>query len=460
MHVIKQSNQEILKRLGVCTFTGKPRRLLKYVAVVPVRNGIILYNTMTRSIVVMREDEYEKILTSDNLDFVRYLKRNFFIVEEDFDDFTTLETLRKSFEIPLDENYLKEGELVEYTILSTTDCNANCFYCYEKGRSRIPMSMETAEKVADFIIRTSNKKHKLKIRWFGGEPLFNIKVIDYVSKRLNEASINYDCGIISNGYFFNENVVEKAVNLWKLKHIQITLDGTEEVYNKIKNYNHCPSSAYKKVLQNIKLLLDAKVAVSIRMNCDLHNAENLKLLIKELHDNFKNHKLFNVYVYPLFDEEEQRTQEHNEELFQKLEEIEEVLNQYGYLVGRPISDNIRASHCMIDNGKSIIICPEGDIGLCEHFSEDHFFSHIDNFEEKNWDVVKEFKTLLEPLEICKTCIHAPDCVRAVMCDELKKCNELTKDVRVRETKRTALMAFKRWQDNRMRQMNNNKCTCK
>jgi hypothetical protein len=74
---------------------------------------------------------------------------------------------------------------------------------------------------------------------------------------------------------------------------------------------------------------------------------------------------------------------------------------------------------------------------------------------------EEFKTLLEPLEICKTCIHAPDCVRAVMCDELKKCNELTKAVRVRETKRIALMAFKKWQDNRMKQMNNNnKCTCK
>ena len=457
MHVIKHPNQEIMKRLGNNQFTGKSKRLLTYVAIVPIRNGIILYNTMTRSVVVMKEDEYEKILTGDGLDFVEFLKRTYFIVEEDFDDFTTLETLRKSFEIPLDENYLKEGELLEYTMLSTTDCNANCFYCYEKGRSRIPMSMETADKVADFIIRTANRSRTIKLRWFGGEPLFNIKVIDHISKKVTEAGINYECGIISNGYFFNEKVVEKAVNVWKLKHIQITLDGTEDVYNQIKNYNHCTGSAYQKILKNIRLLLDAKVAVSIRMNCDLHNAENLKELVKELHDNFKNHQLFNVYVYPLFDENDERTKEHNEELFAKLEEIENVLNQYGYLDGRPVSDSVRFCHCMIDNGKAVLICPEGDIGLCEHFSEDHFFSHIDNFEEKNWDVVKKFKTLLEPLEICKTCIHAPDCVRATMCDELKKCNELTKAVRERETKRTALFAFKKWQDNRM---NMNKCNCK
>lgn len=456
MHVIKQPNLEIIRRIGSNTFEGKSRRLLKYVAVVPIRNGIILYNTMTRSVVVMREDEYENILTGDGIDYIEFLKRNYFIVEEDFDDFNTLETVRKSFEIPLDDNYLKEGELLEYTMLSTTDCNANCFYCYEKGRSRIPMSMETADKVADFIIRTANRQRKIKLRWFGGEPLFNIKVIDHISKKVTEAGIDYDCGIISNGYFFNEKIVEKAVNVWKLKHIQITLDGTEDVYNSIKNYNHCTGSAYKKVLDNIKLLLDAHVSVSIRMNCDLHNSENLKELIKELHDRFKNHQLFNVYVYPLFDEKEERTKEHNELLFQKIEEIENVLDQYGYLDGRPISDNIRFCHCMIDNGKSVLICPEGDIGLCEHFSEDHFFSHIDNFEEKNWEVVKQFKELLEPLEICKTCIHAPDCVRANMCDELRKCNELTKAVRERETVRTALFAFKKWQDNRMKQY---KCSC-
>lgn len=40
----------------------------------------------------------------------------------------------------------------------------------------------------------------------------------------------------SNGYIFNDELVEKAKNEWKLKNIQITLDGTRDVYNKAKNY--------------------------------------------------------------------------------------------------------------------------------------------------------------------------------------------------------------------------------
>ena len=39
--------------------------------------------------------------------------------------------------------------ITHYTILPTTDCNARCFYCYEKGRRRIPMTDRTAQKVAD-----------------------------------------------------------------------------------------------------------------------------------------------------------------------------------------------------------------------------------------------------------------------------------------------------------------------
>lgn len=51
-----------------------------------------------------------------------------------------------------------------YTILTTTDCNARCFYCYELGRSRIPMSEQTAHEIADYI-----SAPKVNIHWFGGE---------------------------------------------------------------------------------------------------------------------------------------------------------------------------------------------------------------------------------------------------------------------------------------------------
>ena len=50
-------------------------------------------------------------------------------------------------------NRQKKGkEITSYSIFTTTDCNARCYYCFEMGRSRMPMNQETALKVVQFRI--------------------------------------------------------------------------------------------------------------------------------------------------------------------------------------------------------------------------------------------------------------------------------------------------------------------
>lgn len=116
---------------------------------------------------------------------------------------------------------------------------------------------------------------KVGIQWFGGEPLFNKAVIDIICNDLTAKGVEYHSTMISNGYLFDDATVKQAVELWKLKRIQITLDG--------------PSS-YQVVLANIERLLDAGVSVGIRLNMDNHNAENLMLLADELHERFAGRK--------------------------------------------------------------------------------------------------------------------------------------------------------------------------
>ncbi|MEI3172875.1 MAG: radical SAM protein [Lachnospiraceae bacterium] len=131
---------------------------------------------------------------------------------------------------------MKEPEhITSYTIFTTTDCNARCFYCYEMGRSRIPMSDETAHKAAAYIAAHCGGE-KVHLHWFGGEPLFNKQVIDIICTDLAEKGIVYESMIISNGYLFDGATVEQAVSHWKLKNVQITLDGTEEIYNRSKAF--------------------------------------------------------------------------------------------------------------------------------------------------------------------------------------------------------------------------------
>lgn len=62
-------------------------------------------------------------------------------------------------------------------------------------------------------------------------------------------------------YLFDGATVEQAVSHWKLKSVQITLDGTEEIYNRSKAFIYKDGkSPYQVVLANIQRLLDAGVS--------------------------------------------------------------------------------------------------------------------------------------------------------------------------------------------------------
>ncbi|MBP3801509.1 MAG: 4Fe-4S cluster-binding domain-containing protein [Clostridia bacterium] len=66
-------------------------------------------------------------------------------------------------------------------IFTTLGCNANCYYCYENNlrNNKYKMSKETADKIISLLIK--NNKKKISIGWFGGEPLYNEEIIDYIS---------------------------------------------------------------------------------------------------------------------------------------------------------------------------------------------------------------------------------------------------------------------------------------
>ena len=68
-------------------------------------------------------------------------------------------------------------------ILTTTACNARCEYCYEKGFKIETMTLETANKLVDYILKLP-RMDKFYIHWFGGEPLLNENIIDLVMKKV------------------------------------------------------------------------------------------------------------------------------------------------------------------------------------------------------------------------------------------------------------------------------------
>ena len=104
----------------------------------------------------------------------------------------------------------------------------------------------------------------------------------------------------------------------------------------------------------------------------------------------------------------------------------------------------RQNWCMADNGKSIMIAPTGDIGLCEHYSEDHFISHIDSADIVDEEMVAKFRERREEIELCNNCPIYPQCLRLKMCEESATCTPEKVENQVNQIKFAMVRTFEKY----------------
>lgn len=380
---------------------GQPYRLMTYVVQQPVDDGVLLYNTLTCSLVLLTPDEAADIMVQQEL-----IDR-WFLVPQEHDDQKLCRQIRQMAAL------LKPPAkaITNYTILTTTGCNARCFYCYEKGTKPVTMTAETADKVVRYIVKHRGDE-KVKISWFGGEPLVNAKVIDQICTELREQGVPFRSTMTSNGYLFDADMVQRAKDLWQLRSVQITLDGTELTYNRVKDYVYRGVNAFERVLQNIGMLTAAGIHVIIRLNVDKHNIGEMAELVLLLHQRFGTNEHLTIYSHELLVE---RTPEDEAELFALQTQLAQQIAACGYKNHkRGLQKDINLNLCMADSDGSVVIAPDGHLGKCEHFIDSNFFGHIDS-EEHDEAILHKFKERQADIDACATCFYYPQCIRLVMC---------------------------------------------
>lgn len=443
MQIIYQTAQpfdQLLKKQKMVS--GENYRPMYYVVEQPVDEGLLLYHTMTKAMLLLTPEEAETYKT--NLTALPQLIEQWFLVPQAHDDRLLSRQIRDVAKM-LEK---KTGVITSYTIMTTTDCNARCFYCYELGRPRVPMGEDTAIKTADYII-SHCKGEKVSIHWFGGEPLYNKSVISLICQRLKEVGIGYTSTMTSNGYLFNDDTIKEAKDEWRLKKVQITLDGTEQTYNRCKAYIYKDMNAYRRVISNIHKLQDAGIHVSIRLNIDMHNAVNLSELAEELHREFCNPEGISVYMHALFEKAKGSKAIHDDEkrkfIFSQMNDIEAQLKDDGFVRPRRLNRQVKTNHCMADNDRSVLIVPDGHIGKCEHYSEDHFVGHIGN-EERDTLMTDHFKEVRDEIDACATCFNYPDCIWLKLCEDTPNCYQEEREHKLRKLRQSILRAFNKDKD--------------
>lgn len=415
-------------------------RPMVYTIFQPIDSGLLLYNTMTKAMVQLSQQETE--LFNDSFTALPQLIQLWFVVPDSYDDRLLSRQIRNVKRIiskPI------KG-ITSYTIFTTTDCNARCFYCYELGCPRIPMSEETAKKTADYIIRHC-KGHNVTLNWFGGEPLYNKTVINTICNILKDANIKYRSTMVSNGYLMDTDTIHEAKELWNLKKIQITLDGTEAVYNRCKAYIYKDVNAYRRVINNIHFLLDAGILVRIRLNIDLHNADNLLILADELGKEFGGKKGISVYLHPLFHYTMKKAAVNNDInrklVYNKQDNIMELLHRFGLAQKDSLNLQVKTNNCMADNEECITILPTGKIGKCEHYSEDNFIGHIDS-EDMDSKMIECFRETQDEIAECASCPLYPNCIRLKMCEDIELCYPEEREKKLSELKRSMLAEYEKF----------------
>jgi len=398
-----------------------------FVITLPYDGQILKYNVLTGHLIYLehQNDEYNELI------------KNWFLVDRDSSETKRSDILRKLIKDK------KEDTKRIITIFPTTFCNAHCSYCFEGGRLKSHMSHSIATKIANYIIEHFSKE-SIILRWFGGEPLMNVRAINEICNELNKVKIDYESKIATNGILFTPELIQTAKSLWHLKSVQITIDGTEPTYNKVKNFKFQSSaSPFRIVIENIAELTQNDISTIIRLNITNTNKSDLcNLLDDTIIPKFRHNNFIKIYTHLILDKN-------------TTSEISQLISAKVFLDSKIKSENLsiydklprkfKTHRCIADDTRSFTISPNGELGLCEHFSTEHFWGNVLSSEIATTEI--EFARLeSSKFTMCENCVIYPTCIRLKCCPDETICNKDIMESKINNLKNSIIQEYKYWKE--------------
>ena len=423
--VVKEADSAVMCICGEQSYNSTQKyRMSDFVVSQKMSDGTLFLSCLTGEIV--KVFDYNKSF--------QYLVMHWFLILNETDEKSLVPKLRKllnAFE------QTRERKLKYFEIVTTTYCNANCFYCYEKGYNISSMNSITAKKVVEFI-KNNNSDSSIKIQWYGGEPLMNSNSIDIICDGLKQHNIDFESSIISNGLLFNDNIIHKANILWNLKMARISLDGNEDIYNKVKSYKNISENPFCRVLLNIDKLLNANIHVGLRINIEYYNFESCLSLINNLATKYKGNELISFNINLLNNTQRNDKIESNKEkrypLFKEIVKIKERLFREGFNVNFISIPNMSTVFCPADDRSHILIRPNGDLAFCaenfDNIAESNIFSNHNDIH-----IPKMFYDTYQKNDTCNDCPMYASCTLSKLCPSCKPpCTPEIKEIKIYELK--------------------------
>lgn len=265
---------------------------------------------------------------------------------------------------------------LDLVIAPTMNCNLKCVYCFEENSCKMDgFTPDILESVLNYIknyIKFFKSIKTLRIKWFGGEPLLKYDAIVEFSKKIIEfcekENITYLSDIITNGILLTKERATVLKDQCKIDNCQITLDGFQENYCRLKK---ATPQQYNAVIQNICDIADI-LKINLRLNANQENYEELKSLTKYLLKDLKLENKIAVYLSELkafecnSDFDKHDTMDEKECSNCKIDFIKYLRDELKiskYYLPLPKS---KECHCLYMKHYNFIIGPMGEFYRCEH----------------------------------------------------------------------------------------------
>ena len=384
-----------------------------------LKDAVALYHSLRMKPVYLSKEKYESLQTwlasslSDKLNNipqeiereVAELVKYKIITKVENEDEKVLEFIKSKIPNPAIN--------VCYMILSE-QCNIACKYCFlgnnnEKKRAHFlteNMSKRTADEALEFFINQIKlsgidpEENKPVLIFYGGEPLVNFEVLEYISNKVNnlrdiEPYIkNMELSLITNGLLLTR---ERALTLKKLGvSIGISIDGFTEETNAMR-VDKSGNPVYTKLMETLKMCKEEEVPVSLSVTLTEETVKDTKNVLTLVNEYGIKGFGFNImmssdtFVLP---------QSYNEAAAQFIiNEFLELrkLGIYEDRIMRKLKSFSKAqvyfSDCAATAGGQIVIAPNGQVGICHGCLHDKKY-FVSNIKEKDFDARKN-ETFIE-----------------------------------------------------------------
>ena len=129
----------------------------------------------------------------------------------------------KSYTDPtlMNEGVIAQQAVPEVLVLEVTQqCNFRCEYCVfsghyfnERTHTDLRMELPVADRIIDTFFRGHEDSYPANVSFYGGEPLTNFKVIQYVVDTLTNLHLNVEYYITTNGsLLLNQKIFDYLVD--------------------------------------------------------------------------------------------------------------------------------------------------------------------------------------------------------------------------------------------------------